>query len=158
MSVEFDELVGQYQRSKELPFRVFSEIPDRLELLGDVRGRSVLDLACGEGFYTRLIKKAGADRVVGVDLSGRMIAMVREQEAALPMGIVYLAGPAEGLEAMEPFDVVSAASLLNCAADALEPGRHGPHDRREPLARRPAHRDHRQYLAMAGSATTRLME
>ena len=102
--------------SKELPFRVFSEIPDHLELLGDLRGRAVLDLACGEGFYTRLIKKAGADRVVGVDLSGRMIARVREQEADEPLGIVYLAGPAEALEPMEPFDVVSAAFLLNCAA------------------------------------------
>ena len=70
MAAEYDDLVRQYQRSKELPFRVYSEIPDHLELLGDLRGRSVLDLACGEGFYTRLIKKAGADRVVGVDLSG----------------------------------------------------------------------------------------
>ena len=31
------------------------------------------------------------------------------------MGIVYLAGPAEALEPMEPFDLVSAAFLLNCA-------------------------------------------
>jgi SAM-dependent methyltransferase len=115
MGAEYDDLVRQYQRSKELPFRVFSEVPDHLELLGDLHGRSVLDLACGAGFYTRLIKKAGADRVVGVDLSGRMIASAREQEADRPMGIVYLAGPAEGLEAMESFDVVSAAFLLNCA-------------------------------------------
>ena len=115
MAAEYDVLVRQYQRSKELPFRVFSEIPDHLDLLGDLHGRSVLDLACGEGFYTRLIKKAGADRVVGVDLSGQMIAMARQQEADEPMGIVYLAGPVEGLEPMEPFDVVSAAFLLNCA-------------------------------------------
>jgi SAM-dependent methyltransferase len=115
MTAEYDEFVRPYQRSKGLPFRVYSEIPDHMELLGNVRGRSVLDLACGEGFYTRLIKKAGADRVVGVDCSGRMIAMAREQEAAEPLGITYLAISTEGLEPMEPFDVVSAAFLLNCA-------------------------------------------
>ena len=59
MAAEYDDIVRQYRRSKEMPYRIFSEIPDHLELLGELRGRSVLDLACGEGFYTRLIKKAG---------------------------------------------------------------------------------------------------
>ena len=66
MSPEYDSLVRAYQRSKTLPFRVYSEIPNHLELLGDLRGRSVIDLACGEGFYTRLIRQSGAARVVGV--------------------------------------------------------------------------------------------
>jgi 2-polyprenyl-3-methyl-5-hydroxy-6-metoxy-1,4-benzoquinol methylase len=114
---EYDRLTRQYQRSKKMPFRVFSEIPDHIELLGDLRGRSVLDLACGEGFYTRLIKKAGADRVVGVDLSENMIVLAREQEAASPLGITYVAGPAESLGSIGPFDVVSAAFLFNCAPD-----------------------------------------
>jgi SAM-dependent methyltransferase len=114
---EYDRLTRQYRRSKSMPFRVFSEIPDHLALLGDLRGWSVLDLACGEGFYTRLIKKAGAARVVGVDLSENMIAMAREQETADPLGITYVAGPAESLGPIGPFDVVSAAFLLNCAPD-----------------------------------------
>jgi SAM-dependent methyltransferase len=75
----------------------------------------VLDLACGDGFYTRRIKVAGADRVVGVDLSERMIALAREQEAAQPLGITYRVSPAEALGSIGPFDVVAAAFLLNCA-------------------------------------------
>jgi SAM-dependent methyltransferase len=114
---EYDRLTRQYRRSKTMPFRVFSEIPDHLAFLGDLRGRSVLDLACGEGFYTRLIKQAGADRVVGVDLSENMIAMAHEQETADPLGITYVAGPAESLGPIGPFDVVSAAFLLNNAPD-----------------------------------------
>jgi SAM-dependent methyltransferase len=86
-------------------------------LLGDLHGQSVLDLACGEGFYTRLIRRAGADRVVGVDLSENMIAWAREQEEADPLGIDYVCGPAEGLGSVGPFDVVSAAFLLNNAPD-----------------------------------------
>jgi SAM-dependent methyltransferase len=117
MPAEYDRLTRPYRRSKTMPFRVYSEIADHLALLGDLRGRSVLDLACGEGFYTRLIKQAGADRVVGVDLSANMIAMAREQEAAAPLGITYVCGPAESLGSIGPFDVVSGAFLLNNAPD-----------------------------------------
>jgi SAM-dependent methyltransferase len=115
MDAEYDRLARQYQRSKKMPFRIFSEIPDHLALLGDLTGRSVLDLACGDGFYTRLVKKLGAARVVGVDVSERMIALGQDQEADEPLGIVYLVSPAEALGSIGPFDVVSAAFLLNCA-------------------------------------------
>lgn len=115
MSAQYDRITRQYQRSKQLPIRVFSEIPDHLELLGDLHGRSVLDLACGEGCYTRLIKRAGAHRVVGVDVSAGMIALAREQEAGSPLGVEYLVSPAEEVGAIGPFDVVSAAFLLNYA-------------------------------------------
>jgi ubiquinone/menaquinone biosynthesis C-methylase UbiE len=114
---EYDRLARPYRRSKAMPFRVFSEVPDHLGLLGELRGRSVLDLACGEGFYARLIKRAGAERVVGVDLSAEMIAMAHDQEMAEPLGITYIAGPAESLGPIGPFEVVSAAFLLNNAPD-----------------------------------------
>jgi 2-polyprenyl-3-methyl-5-hydroxy-6-metoxy-1,4-benzoquinol methylase len=114
---EYDRFSRAYQRSKQLPFRIFSETPDHMALLGDVRGRSVLDLACGEGFYTRRIKRAGAARVEGVDLSAAMIELAREQEADEPLGILYHITPAENFATDQPFDIVSAAFLLNCAAD-----------------------------------------
>ena len=45
--------------------------------LGDVRGKSLLDLACGDGFYTRRFRaECGADPVVGVDLSPKQIECV----------------------------------------------------------------------------------
>lgn len=132
---EYDRLSRQYQRSKRLPFRNHSEAPDHLALLGNLRGLSVLDLACGEGFYTRRIKDAGADRVEGVDLSSAMIDLARDQEARESRGIVYHVAPAEAFRGDRPFDVVAAAFLLNCApnvetlramalaiADNLEPG------------------------------------
>jgi ubiquinone/menaquinone biosynthesis C-methylase UbiE len=40
----------------------------------------VLDLACGEGFYTRRIKQRDAARVVGVDVSQPMIELARAEE------------------------------------------------------------------------------
>lgn len=117
MSPEYDSLVRAYQKSKSLPFRVYSEIPNHLEMLGDVRGRDVLDLACGEGFYTRLIRQAGAARVVGLDVSPEMIALAQKQEQESTLGIQYFAAAAESVPDLGTFDLVSAAYLLNCAAD-----------------------------------------
>lgn len=117
MNPEYDSLVRAYQKSKALPFRVYSEIPNHLEMLGDVTGLSVLDLACGEGFYTRLIRQAGAARVVGVDVSPEMIALAQQQERDNPLGIEYLAAAAESERNLGSFDLVSAAYLLNCATD-----------------------------------------
>jgi SAM-dependent methyltransferase len=44
-----------------------------LRLLGDLEGKSVLDLACGQGLAARAIADAGAVEVVGVDSSPAML-------------------------------------------------------------------------------------
>src|SRR5688572_28236192 len=84
-------------------------------MLGDVTGLSVLDLACGEGFYARLLKRRGAARVVGIDLSAEMIRLARRAEADDPLGVEYVTGDAIGFRSAETFDVVTAAYLLNYA-------------------------------------------
>jgi toxoflavin synthase len=57
-----------------------------LNLIGDVKGKTVLDLACGEGRFTREIKKRGARHVVGVDNSDAMIGLARTIERKNPVG------------------------------------------------------------------------
>ena len=54
--------------------------PVIFRVLGDVGGKSLLDLACGDGFYIREFRRAGADPVVGVDLSAQQIAKARRLE------------------------------------------------------------------------------
>lgn len=115
MTAEYDRFSRPYQKSKALPFRRFVEEFLLFRLLGDLDGLSVLDLACGEGHYTRLIRRRGAGRVVGVDISAAMIALAIDQEAREPLGIDYQHAPAEELGVIVPFDLVSAAYLLNCA-------------------------------------------
>lgn len=55
---------GTYQRAVILP--------NMMRQLGDVKGRDVLDLACGSGFFAKEIGHAGA-RVIGVDASRELI-------------------------------------------------------------------------------------
>ena len=67
MATQYDDIAEQYKRSKLVPWRFYIEQFSLLELIGDLAGKDVLDLACGEGYYTRLLKRNGAARVVGVD-------------------------------------------------------------------------------------------
>jgi SAM-dependent methyltransferase len=120
MTTDYDPIAEQYKRSKQQPWRTFIECFTLMELIGDPRGTSVLDVACGEGFYTRMIRERGAARVIGVDLSQGMIALARTQEAQHRLGIEYLVGDARNLPDAGPFDLAVAAYLLNYARDRQE--------------------------------------
>jgi SAM-dependent methyltransferase len=115
MATNYDAITEEYQRSKLQPWRKHIETHSLFELTGDLTGKRVLDLACGEGFHTRLLVHRGASSVVGVDLSGGMIDLARSQEALDPLGIEYLVDDARSLDLGERFDLVFAAWLLNYA-------------------------------------------
>jgi len=83
---QYDTIALDYQRiSAAVPLRD-AEWYSLRQRLGDLAGLSVLDLACGDGMGTRLLKRWGAARVVGVDISAQMIALARQREDAEPMG------------------------------------------------------------------------
>jgi ubiquinone/menaquinone biosynthesis C-methylase UbiE len=91
-----------------------------MRLVGDASGKSVLDLACGEGFYSREIMRQAAARVVGVDNSPAMISLAQSAERAEPMGVEYVLADVQELDLDEQFDLVVAAFLLNYASCAAE--------------------------------------
>lgn len=120
MTTNYDPIAEQYKRSKQQPWRTFVECHTLMGLIGDLRGLSVLDVACGEGFYTRMIRQRGAARAVGIDLSQGMIDLARKQEADHQLGIEYLVGDARKLSGLEPSDLIAAAYLLNYATNRDE--------------------------------------
>lgn len=115
MGTDYNTIAEQYRRSKLTPWRAYIEQYTFLDVLGDVTGKSVLDLACGEGFYSRLFKANGASRVLGVDLSRTMIDLAHAREAEEPLGVEYAVGDATAYRVPETFDIVAAAYLLNYA-------------------------------------------
>jgi 2-polyprenyl-3-methyl-5-hydroxy-6-metoxy-1,4-benzoquinol methylase len=62
--------------------------PATFRLVGNVKGQLVLDLACGEGYNTRILAKKGA-KVVGVDFSAKLTTLARIEEAKEKLGIDY---------------------------------------------------------------------
>ena len=122
MTTNYDPIAEQYKRSKQTPWRTDVECFTLLEVIGPVDGLAVLDVACGEGFYTRLLRHRGAARTIGVDLSEGMVTLARKQEAASPLGIGYVVGDGRDLKFDREFDLVVAAYLLNYARTRDELG------------------------------------
>jgi SAM-dependent methyltransferase len=111
----YDPFAEQYRRSKDAPFRQHVETYTLRKLTGPLRGEAALDLACGEGFYARLLRTWGAGTVVGVDLSPTMIELARRQETSQPLGIRYHVQDVRALDLGQQFDLVFAAFLFNHA-------------------------------------------
>jgi len=80
-----------------------------MELLGDLKGKKVLDAGCASGYLGREMKNAGASEVIGVDISADRIREAKKifdnafaldiQEAALPFPDGY-------------FDIVLLAEVI----------------------------------------------
>ncbi len=119
MTTDYDPIAEQYRLCKRQEWRVFVEAHTLMEIVGTERG-AALDIACGEGFYTRLLRQRGAARVTGIDLSSQMIELARRQEALLDLGVTYLCGDATRLPPTAEYDLALAAYLLNYAHDRSE--------------------------------------
>jgi SAM-dependent methyltransferase len=109
---DYDAFSRKFKKSRDLPFRTCIEEFMMLQMLGNLAGLTALDLACGEGHYARLLRRRGAARVIGVDISEGMIALAKEEEARAPLGVEYVTAAAENLGVIGAFDVVSAVYLL----------------------------------------------
>lgn len=64
--------------------------PNLLRVVGDVTGKHVLDVACGEGFFSRALAEAGA-RVTGADIAPELIQIAKKLG---PSSINYIVAPA----------------------------------------------------------------
>ena len=94
----------------------------RLQLLGDLRGRRVLDVGCGDGANASLFAKLGA-RVVGVDISPVAIELARER--ARVNGVAdstdFICSPIETADfEAGTFDVVWGDGVLHHIVDDLD--------------------------------------
>ena len=89
--------------------------PPTLALCEPLAGLRVLDLGCGEGYCTRLLRKRGAREVIGVDVSAQMIALAHAEEEREPLGIRYEVGQATDLagHADGSFDLVLSMFMFN---------------------------------------------
>lgn len=120
MATDYNMIAQEYKRAKLQPWRAHIESFTLFRLLGDPTGKSVLDLACGEGFHTRVLRQKSGARVVGVDVSAAMIDLARNEEALRPLGIEYVVADVKGLALDTKFDMVFAAYLLNYAQTESE--------------------------------------
>ena len=122
MRAAWNRTSAAYQRLHQIPTDAAHYgpwMPDEnaLRLLGDVRGRRILELGCGGGQCSIAFARQGA-LVVGVDLSDEQLDFARhlaEQEAGDFAPPAFLQGEASDLSrfADQSFDVVFSAYALH---------------------------------------------
>lgn len=69
-----------------------------------VSGKRVLDIACGAGYGSQMLRLAGATTVVGVDVSAETVRYAEERYQT--SGVEFICADAEQFEWHEKFDVV----------------------------------------------------
>ena len=116
----YDKIADSYVKSKTIPAKLYSEGHTFFLALGDPKYLSVLDLACGDGYYTRAIKDLGARSVTGVDGSEAMVELAQQTEDIQRLGIDYLAGDVVKTDIAGEFDIVTAVYLLPHARNKTE--------------------------------------
>jgi ubiquinone/menaquinone biosynthesis C-methylase UbiE len=123
----YDDWVGTHAMGEDAFF------PAVEALMGEVAGRGLCDLACGQGRVARHLADRGAS-VVGIDLSAKLLAIARHHEESAPRGIEYRHADARSLEGvadgvfdgvvchMALMDIPDLAPTLHGVARILRPG------------------------------------
>jgi len=66
-----------------------------IRVLPDVRNLDVIELGCGTGYFGAWLKKGGARRVVGVDITPAQLETARAMNEELGLGLEFLEANAE---------------------------------------------------------------
>ena len=109
----YDDIAQAYHTArvnKEKFFNEFLEVPSTLSLLKDtgIKGKKVLDLGCGTGIYTKIMKRYGAE-VSGLDISQKMLDIAKREVK----GVEFRQGSAYNLPYRRgTFDVVLSALVI----------------------------------------------
>ena len=97
----------------------------------ELAGASVLEIGCGTGFYTGLLRDHGVERYLGVDITDRLFGHLRERFPSyefLQLDITEKRPPAEGFGLVLMIDVIEhiveekrLVDALRHARDSLSP-------------------------------------
>lgn len=92
------------------------EIPALFSMMPDLKNKRVLDLGCGFGEHCKRFVEDGASKVVGIDISEKMLKVAREENS--DEKITYVNMPMEDLSQIdEQFDVVVSSLAIHYVED-----------------------------------------
>ncbi len=115
MSTQYDNIGANYENFKFQATLPIVEKFNFFKVLGNIQGEEILDLACGSGFYSRLLKEEGAKKVIGIDISEEMVNVARSEENNNPLGNEYQVFDVVKMPHIGNFNLATAVYLLNYA-------------------------------------------
>lgn len=123
----YDEIADWYSARKRGSYEFKILLPAILNLLNNLRGKSLIDIGCGPGVYSAEFAKRGA-RVLGLDISRKMLDKARSNAKMTNVKLTLQKADAHFLPFMgESFDIaVLILTILNAkmvqeAARVLKP-------------------------------------
>ena len=103
-------------RDQEVNANILFEIPALKSLLPDMKGLKVLDLGCGFGEHCIEYVNQGASKVVGIDISEKMLEVAKAENS--DPKITYHLLPMEDLNQLdEKFDLVISSLAFHYIED-----------------------------------------
>ncbi len=111
---QYNKYAKGYTEATIRPMREFAYNPTILNSIKNLKGKLVLDIACGEGISSRMMKELGAKKVVGIDISDKLIRKAKEVGGD---GIDYFVSDifSDNLSKFGKFDVVTGIMILHYA-------------------------------------------
>lgn len=100
----YDELL----ENKEGTYQKEVILPNLLRILAPSKGQTILDLACGQGFFSREFHKVGA-KVIGTDLSKELVEIAKKNS---PKEITYHVSGADDLRMIDSASVDAVTIVL----------------------------------------------
>ena len=80
---------------QEISWGVWNTPESEVKVLPDVRGKDVIELGCGTAYVSAWLKRAGARRVVGVDITPAQLETARRMNAKSGLGLELIEANAE---------------------------------------------------------------
>jgi len=124
----WDKLANWYSARKKGTYEFKIQLPAILNLLGNLRGKSLIDLCCGPGTYSVEFAKRGAN-VLGIDLSQKMLdkaknnAKIADVKLTLQKADVHLIPcPDNSFDIAVIILTILNGKIIEEATRVLEPG------------------------------------
>ncbi|MDO5400882.1 MAG: class I SAM-dependent methyltransferase [Eubacteriales bacterium] len=99
-------------RSDKINFNDLIETPILHSMLPKLQGKKVLDIGCGMGHHAKQYSDMGAESVLGIDISEKMLNYAKEHNSA--HNVAYVQMPLEELSALQKkFDLVTSSLVFD---------------------------------------------
>ncbi len=106
----YKSLAEEYHglRMKKSLYNEMTEMPAMMKMLGNVKGKKILDWGCGSGIYIKKLKSKGAN-IKGFDISQKMVEIARKINPSTEIKI----GSGTNIPFNEKFDIVFASLAIH---------------------------------------------
>lgn len=114
-----DEIADWYSERKKGSYEFKIQLPVILNLLGDLQGKSLIDIGCGPGVYSVEFAKRGAD-VLGVDISQKMLDKARNNASTANVKLTLRKSDAHSLPSTDGLFDIAVLILMNLNTKVVE--------------------------------------